>query len=299
MPEILPQIIWFSLLASAIYALIATGLTLIFGILNFINFAHGDFAMVGAYVFFALAIMLGLPWWIAVPLVIACCALMGVVIEKITLKPVRKSPSFTPLIISIGIGALLQAIITIFFGSGVKSYRVEGAETAIYKLFGGSLIVTQSQIIIIITTILLLIGLHIFLKHSKTGKAVRAVADNMEVASILGINIDKTISIIFAIATAMAGVGGLLIAYEQNLSVTMGISLGVKAFAAIILGGVGNILGAVVGALVIGFGENLIVGFTPIPANFKDAIVFALLILMLFIRPNGLLGEKAESQVRK
>ena len=299
MIEILPQIIWFSLLASAIYALMAIGLSLIFGILGFINFAHGDFAMVGAYIFFALIVMFGLPWWIGLILVIAAAVVLGIIIEKLTFKPVRKSPTFTPLIISIGVGALLQAIVILIFGTGVKSYRVEGHESLTYNMFDGALIVTQSQIVLILATIGLLIALYMFLKYSKTGKAIRAVADNKEIAAILGINIDRTISIIFAISTALAAIGGLLIASEQNLSVTMGISLGVKAFAAVILGGVGSLLGAVIGALIIGFSENFLIGFTPIPANFKDAIVFIILIVMLFIRPNGIMGEKADEDIRK
>lgn len=299
MIEILPQIIWFSLLASAIYALIAIGLSLIFGILGFINFAHGDFAMIGAYMFFAFTVLFGLPAWVGLLLVIIAATILGIVIEKITFKPVRKSPAFTPLIISIGIGALLQAAVVLMFGAGVKSYRVEGTTAVTHQLFNGNLIVTNSQLTIVFATIGLLLGLYLFLKYSKTGKAIRAVSDNQEVASILGINIDRTISIIFGLGTALAAVAGLLIANEQNLNVTMGISLGVKAFAAVILGGVGNLVGAVVGALIIGFSENFLVGFTPIPANFKDAIVFAILIIMLFIRPNGLFGEKSEEETRK
>lgn len=299
MIEILPQIVWFSLLASAIYALVAIGLSLIFGILGFINFAHGDFAMVGAYMFFAFVVLFGLPSWIGFLLVIAGAVLMGIIIEKVTFKPVRKSPPFTPLIISIGIGALLQAVITILFGTGVKSYRVQGETATIFNFFDGNLIITESQLTLVFTTIGLLLGLYLFLKYSKTGKAIRAVSDNQEVASILGINIDRTISIIFALGTALAAIAGLLVASEQNLNVTMGISLGVKAFAAVILGGVGSLTGAVVGALIIGFSENFLVGFTPVPTSYKDAVVFAILIIMLFIRPNGLLGERAEEEIRK
>lgn len=299
MLEILPQIIWFSLLAGAIYALISIGLSLIFGILDFINFAHGDFAMLGAYLFFAFAIMLALPWWVALVLVVVISAAVGVVMEKVTLKPIRKSPPFNLLIVSIGVSALIQAFVVWRFGAGVKSYRVDGQSTTTFNFFDGNLIITQSQITLILAAIGLLAALYLFLKYSKTGKAIRAVADNQEVASILGINIDRTISIIFAIGTALAAIAGLLIANEQNLNNSMGISLGVKAFAAVILGGVGNLVGAVVGALVIGFSENFLIAFTPIPANFKDATVFTILIIMLFIRPNGILGEKAEEEVRK
>lgn len=289
---------WFSLLASAIYALIAIGLSLIFGILEFINFAQGDFAMVGAYLFFGFTVQAGLPWWVALLLVIILSVLMGLIIERLTFKPVRKSPPFIPLVISIGVAALLQSLIILQFGAGVKSYRVEGSQPEIYKLFDGALTVTSSQITLIFVTAGLLLALYLFLKYSKTGTAIRAVADNQEVASILGVNINKTIGIIFAVGTALAAIAGLLIANEQNLSVTMGISLGVKAFAAVVLGGVGSLPGAIVGAFIIGFSENLLVGLTPIPASYKDAIVFGLLILALFVYPNGIFGAKAEEDVR-
>ncbi|HLG26033.1 MAG TPA: branched-chain amino acid ABC transporter permease [Candidatus Gracilibacteria bacterium] len=299
MLEILPQIIWYSLLAGAIYALIAIGLTLIFGILGFINFAHGDMAMLGAYLFFALSIFLKIPYWASFIIVIPAAALIGIVIEKLTFKPVRKSPPVTPLVISIGVGAVIQAIVLLLFGAEVRSYRQEGdLMTQTYSFFDNSLVITQSQIFLMVVTALLLGGLHLFLKYSKQGKAIRAVADNQDVASILGINIDTTVSLIFALGTVLAAIGGLLIANEQNLNVTMGISLGVKAFAAIVLGGVGNLLGAVVGAMVIGFSENFIVGFTPVPANFKDGIVFFLLIIVLFVKPGGILGAKREEDVR-
>ncbi|MCA9374600.1 branched-chain amino acid ABC transporter permease [Candidatus Peregrinibacteria bacterium] len=298
MLEILPQIIWFSLLASAIYALVAIGLSLIFGILEFINFAQGDFAMVGAYLFFGFVIEGGLPWWVGIAMVVIIAALMGVVIERITFKPVRKSPPFIPLVISIGVGALLQAIMIFKFGGSVKSYRIEGSKAEVYKLFGDTLNVTQSQITLMLVTAGLLLGLYLFLKYSKTGTAIRAVADNQDVAAILGVSINKTIGIIFAVGTALAAIAGVLIANEQNLSITMGLSLGVKAFAAVVLGGVGSLPGAIVGAFIIGFSENFIVGLTSIPSSYKDAIVFGLLIIMLFLYPNGLFGAKAEEEAR-
>jgi branched-chain amino acid transport system permease protein len=149
------------------------------------------------------------------------------------------------------------------------------------------------------TAAVLLVGLSLFLKHSKTGKSLRAVADNKEVAAILGINVNRTVSIIFALGSALAAIAGMLIAGEQNLNPTMGIALNVRAFAAVVLGGVGNVYGALVGSLIIGFSENFLVAFTPIPPSFREALVFVILILMLFVRPNGILGASTEAEVRK
>ena len=302
MLQLLPQVIWYSLLASAIYTLMAIGLTLIFGILGFINFAHGEMAMVSAYLLLALMVMLKVPFWTAFILVVAVMAVFGVILEKVTFKRVRRSHPFKPLIISIGVSAFLQALIILvpFFGGGVHSYRQAGDEPAqSFSFFDGNLIITDHQVLLMGMTVVLLIGLALFLKYAKTGKAVRAVADNKDVAAILGINVNRTISVIFALSTALAAIAGMLIGGEQNLNPTMGMALGVRAFAAVVLGGVGNVYGAVVGALVIGFSENFIVGFMPIPASFREAIVFSLLILMLFVKPNGLLGASVEAEVRK
>lgn len=300
MLEILPQVIWYALLASAIYALVSIGLTLIFGVLEFIHFAHGDMAMVGAYMLLAFWPMLGLPYWIAFMFVVFIAAFFGFVMERLAFKSVRRSHPFKPLIISIGISVLLQSLVIIFFGGGVNSYRQSGGAPAkTFEFLNGDLVVTDHQILLMVITAILLIAVGLFLKYSRTGKAMRAVADNRDVAAILGIDVDKIISIIFALGTALAAAAGMLIGAEQNLSPTMGIELSVKAFAAIVLGGLGNVTGAVVGALIIGFMENFIVGFTPIPQSFKEAIVFSFLIIMLFLRPNGILGASMEAEVRK
>ncbi len=297
--EMLLQILWYALLSSCIYALIAIGLTLVYGILNFINFAHGEMAMLGAYLLFGLTVSLQIPFWLSFFLVIILMVGFGVVLEKITFKPIRKSHPFKPLIISIGISIALQSIIILFFGGAVKSYaQVSDVTTRSISLLEGKVIITHHQILIICVSLFLLSALGYFLKFTKTGKALRAVADNQEVASLMGINIDRQISLIFGLGTGLAAIAGMLIAAEQNLTPTMGLSLGVKAFAAIILGGVGSISGTIIGALIIGLSENLIVGLTPIPASLKEAIIFLILIIMLFIKPNGLMGAKVESNIR-
>ncbi|MFO0780479.1 MAG: branched-chain amino acid ABC transporter permease [Candidatus Gracilibacteria bacterium] len=300
MLEILPQVLWYSLVASAIYTLIAIGLTLIFGVLGFINFAHGEMAMIGAYVLLALLVQFKLPFWLAFVLAFVFVAILGVVLEKLTFKKVRKSHPFKPLVISIGVSAFLQAVVILIFGSGVNSYRQAGQDVAqTFDFFDGNLVITDHQILLMIMAVVLLVGLAAFLKYSRTGKSLRAVADNKDIAAILGINVNRTISIIFALGSALAAIAGMLIAGEQNLNPTMGLALNVRAFAAVVLGGVGNIYGALVGAVIIGFCENFLVAFTPIPPSFKEAIVFFILILMLFVRPNGILGANADADVRK
>ncbi len=300
MLEILPQVLWYSLLASAIYALIAVGLTLTFGVLEFINFAHGEMATIGAYGLFGLWIVLKLPYFVAFILVALGASLFGIILEKITFKRMRKSHPFKPLVVSIGVSVLIQAVVVIVFGGGVKSYRQSGEmATKTLSFFNGNLVITESQIFLIVTTIILLIAIGIFLKYSRTGKAIRAVADNREVAAILGIKVDKIISIIFLLGSGLAAIAGMLIGAEQNLNSNMGLSLSVKAFVVIVLGGLGNVTGAIVGALIIGFSENFLVAFTAVPQSLKDAVVFCMLILILFIRPNGILGENFETEARK
>ncbi len=300
MLEILPQVLWYSLLASAIYTLIAIGLTLVFGILGFINFAHGEMAMIGAYLLLAFLVSFKLPFWPAFVLAFVIAAAIGVVLEKLTFKRVRKSHPFKPLVISIGVSAFLQALVILVFGAGVTSYRQAGGQLPqTFDFFGGNLVITDHQILLMVVAVVLLFSLAAFLKYSKTGKSLRAVADNKEVAAILGINVDRTISIIFGLGTALAAIAGMLIAGEQNLNPTMGLALNVRAFAAVVLGGVGNIYGALLGALIIGFSENFLVAFTPIPASFREAVVFLILIVMLIFKPNGLLGASAEAEVRK
>lgn len=297
--QILPQLIWYALVTSSVYILIAIGLTFVFGILGFINFAHGEMATLGAYLLFSLTVYGHLPYWLGFIIVMVSAAIFGVVLEKLTFKKVRSSHHFRPLVISIGVSTFIQAVIIMIFGGGTSSYRQigEGADKS-YELLDGNLIITHNQIVLMTITILLFIGVGLLLKYTKTGKSLRAVADNKEVAAILGINIDKSVSIIFALGTAIAAIAGMLIAGEQNLNPGMGTTLGIGAFAAVILGGPGKVMGAMLGGLIIGFSENLIVGLTPIPSSFKAAITFFILILALIIRPNGLLGENAESEVR-
>ncbi len=292
--EILPQIIVFAIIASAIYALLATGLTLTFSTLDFINFAHGDMAMLGAFFFFSLYISQGLPLTVALILTILIAAALGLFIERTTFRPVRDKKSFIPLVLSIGVAILAQSLITMFYGGGSQNYYKGGGSATVYNLFNGQITITLGQIMIVVSAVVLLSGLYLFLKNTRTGKAIRAVSDNKEIAAIMGIDVNKTIMILFAIATTLAAVAGLLVAFDQNLYPYMGLSLSIKVFAAIILGGVGKFRGAIVGAIIIGFSENLIVGLTGIKSSYKELIVFTIFIFVLMYKPYGIFGGQKE-----
>jgi len=299
MLEILPQILFYGLVTTAIYALIAIGLTFIFGIMEFIYFAHGDMAMVGGYMFFWMYIVLGWPFIPSFIAGILIVAILGIIIERLFFKPLRHFQAFIPLIMSIGVSIILQTGIMMIFGSDTKNYHKLGAVTNTFSFFDNKLVVTQNHIVIIVVTILLLTGLFIFLKHTKLGKAIRAVADNKEIAAILGINVNKIMSIVFALGAMLTAVAGILIAFEQNLTPKMGEFLSIVAFTAIILGGVGNLKGAILGAFIVGFAQNLIIGLTPISGSYKFVIMFTIMIAILLFKPYGIFGAKKEEEIRK
>ena len=292
--DILPQILVISIIASAVYALIAAGLTLTFGTLEFINFAHGEMAMVGAFTFFSSHISFGIPLIISLAITALVIGLLGILIEKTTFSPVRDKQDFIPLVMSIGISIILQSLVIIFYGAGSETYNKSGEIPTIYNLFDGAVTITLTQILIIITSVVLITGLFLFLKKTKTGKAIRAVSDSKEVSAIVGINVNRTITTLFFIASGLAAIAGVLIAFDQNFHPRMGLQLSLKSFAAIVLGGVGKLHGAILGAIIIGFSENLIVGLTNISSNYKEIIVFTILILVLLIKPYGLFGGRKE-----
>ncbi len=292
--ELILQIFIFALVASAIYALISAGLTLTFGTLEFINFAHGDMAMLGAFSFYTSYISFGLPIWLSVIIATITIAILGILIEKTTFKPVRDKQEFIPLVLSIGVSIILQSAVIMIYGATSKNYSKPETTSTVYRFLDESVFISQAQIAIIISSIVLIALLYLFLKKSKTGKAIRAVSDNKQVAAIMGINVGRTITILFAIASGLAAIAGILIAFDQNLDSRMGLNLSIKAFAAIIMGGVGKLHGAILGAIIIAFSENFIIGLTDIPPSYKEAIVFIIFIGVLLIRPYGIFGGSKE-----
>ncbi len=291
--SILPQLIANGIIAGGIYALVALGYTMVYGILKFINFAHGEIFMVGAYVAWTASVLLGFPLIVATIIAMLTAAILGFLIEKVAYKPLRHAGRLSPLITAIGVSLFLQALALLIFGAQIRTFGTGTVEAGI-PILGA--IITKLQITIIIVSLVLMILLHLFVKYTRLGKAMRAVADNPEVASIIGIPVDRIISTVFIIGSALAAIAGVLVGLEQNLQPTMGVSIGIKAFTAAVVGGIGNIYGALLGGFLIGLAENIGIWF--IPSGYKDAIAFVILILFLLVKPTGLFGAKQEEEVR-
>jgi branched-chain amino acid transport system permease protein len=293
----------------AIYALIALGYTMVFGVLRFINFAHGDVYMLGGFAGLyigpkVLAWFGGQPSYWAATLVLlasmAVCALIGIIIEKLCYRPLRAQPKLTVLITAIGVSLFLENAGQFAFGANPQSFPTLINDTAIEipQSWGriADLTITVSQVIVLGVTILLLVVLRQIILHSRLGRAMRAVSFNPIAASLMGINNDFIISFTFGLGSALAGAAGILTSIQQpSIDPLMGILPGLKAFVAAVVGGIGNIPGAVLGGLLIGVVETLVVGY--VSPTYRDAIVFAVLILILIFKPAGLLGRSEREKV--
>lgn len=276
----------------AVYALIALGYTMVYGVLRLINFAHGDIFMLGAFVAYFLISRFGLPIYLIFLLTMAITAMTGYVIEKVAYKPLRGAPRISLLITAVGVSLFLEyflslnALFTPNYIGFPRPFEVESYEI----LF---LTITNVQILIFLITLAALVLLYLLIYRTKQGQAMRAVSFDHEIAALMGINIDKTISLTFMVGAALAGVGGILygIAYPQ-INVFMGIMPGIKSFIAAVLGGIGIIHGAVVGGLIIGLSEVFVSGF--ISSTFRDGFIFLILFIVLLLKPSGIFGKKIE-----
>lgn len=290
------------LIAGSLYALLALGLALIYGVLRFVNLAHGEIALLGAFSFYTFYSILG---WPIIPSYIAGIGVLFVcvlIIERLTFLPVRDANPLTPLIISIGLGLFLKNLLLLIFEPYPRSFT-NGAVSS-YSLFGSEIIrITDVQVLILIGAIVLMGSVWAFLKYTKWGRAIRAVSENREVAAVLGIPVNRVITITFLLSAFLTGTAGILFAFDANLHPDMGMFFTVKSFAAVILGGIGSIPGAVLGGYFIGLMENILIaipfGSFYIPSNYKDAIAFAALLILLYIRPRGFFGGKNSDAVRK
>jgi len=303
----------------SIYALIALGYTMVYGILRLINFAHGDIYMVGAYAGFFLASILGFAvspslGGFVVTLIGAMiiAAALGMAIERFAYRPVRKYSKMTTLITAIGMSLLIEYVFIFLFLPTPRSFPMllkvpewlpsffQPDQFGNYVLFGNAKI-SFVQIVIFIVSILLMIILQYIIFYTKIGKAMRAVSFNLNSAKLMGINTDFVIAFTFALGSSLAAAGGVLTAqYNPKIEPLMGIITGLKAFVAAVLGGIGNIPGAVLGGLLIGAAETLVVGYGSeigIPSTYRDAVAFAILILVLLLRPAGLLGSNVQEKV--
>lgn len=277
----------------SVYALLALGYTMVYGIIQLINFAHGEIYMIGAFAGFYSATTLKLPLIPTLLVAMATSALAGIIIEKIAYKPLRNSPRITLLITAIGVSLLLQNTMRILVGSDPKPFPdLINAGT----LNIGAVQIQWKTILMFLVSALLVLVLQFIVYKTKLGKAMRAASQDIEAASLMGINVNNTISFTFALGSALAGIAGVLVAISYpSITPYIGVMPGLKSFVAAVLGGIGSIPGALVGGLLIGILETLSKAY--ISTSFSDAIVFGILILILLIKPSGLLGKKANVKV--
>ncbi len=279
----------------SIYAVIALGYTMVYGIAKMLNFAHGDVIMIGAYAVYIAFVKMGLHPLIAVAIAMAVCTILGITIEKIAYKPLRKATSLAVLITAIGVSYFLQNIALVIFGATPKNFTSVAAIPTI-KLFDNQIVIPGETSTAIIVSLAIVIGLSLFIKNTRTGKAMLAVSEDKGAAQLMGINVNKTISITFAIGSALAAVAGALYCSAYPIvSNTTGAMPGIKAFTAAVFGGIGSIPGAMIGGILIGVIE--ILGRYYISSQLADAIVFAVLILVLMFKPTGILGKKINEKV--
>ena len=280
----------------SVYAIIALGYTMVYGIAKMLNFAHGDIIMVGAYVVFMAMSSGGVPALPAVLLSIVVCTVLGVVIERVAYKPLRNAASpLAVLITAIGVSYFLQNMALLIFGSNTKSFSSVVKFPAI-SLAGGKLVISGETSVTILACIVIVIGLSMFINRTKPGQAMLAVSEDKGAAQLMGINVNSTIALTFAIGSGLAAIAGVLLcsAYP-SLTPYTGSMPGIKAFVAAVFGGIGSIPGAMIGGILLGIIE--IFGKAYISSQMADAIVFAVLIVVLLVKPTGLMGKNIQEKV--
>ena len=279
----------------SVYAIIALGYTMVYGIAKMLNFAHGDVIMIGSYVVFVTVSIMGLPPMAGVLLAVAVCTLLGMTIERIAYKPLRGASPLAVLITAIGVSYLLQNVALLIFGADTKSFTSVVTLPAI-KLAGGERTITGETIVTILSCIVIMIGLTAFINKSKAGQAMLAVSEDRGAATLMGINVNGTIALTFAIGSALAAIAGVLLcsAYP-SLTPYTGSMPGIKAFVAAVFGGIGSIPGAFIGGILLGVIEILSKAY--ISSQMSDAIVFSVLIIVLLVKPTGILGKKINEKV--
>jgi len=273
----------------SMYALIAIGYTMVYGTLRLINFAHGDIMMVGAFLVY-MANAVGLPFPAAVLVGIAGSVLIGIMTDKIAYKPLREAPKISLLITAIGISFFLENLFNVLFGGVPKAFPAPEYLTSSFEI--GEVILPLMVIVIPIITVLILGGVLWVLYKTKYGMAIRALAFDIPTVKLMGVNADFIISIVFGLGSALAAIGGIFYAISYpSIDPLMGIIVGLKAFAAAVLGGIGSVTGAVLGGFILGFTEIFVVAMFPELGGYKDAFAFFFLILVLLFRPTGIMGE--------
>ena len=280
----------------SVYAIIALGYTMVYGIAKMLNFAHGDVIMVGAFVIYTAMASLGLSPILAVVVAMVLCTILGMTIEKVAYRPLRNAGSpLAVLITAIGVSYLLQNLALLIFGADTKSFSsVVGIEPM--SIAGGQIMVSGEAIVTIVVCVVIMIALTSFVKYTKAGRAMVAVSEDRGAAQLMGINVNGTIALTFAIGSALAAVAGaLLCSAYPSLSPYVGSMPGIKAFVAAVFGGIGSIPGAMIGGILLGVIENLSKAY--ISSQLSDAIVFGVLIVVLVVKPTGILGKNIQEKV--
>ncbi len=280
----------------SVYAIIALGYTMVYGIAKMLNFAHGDVIMVGAYAAYVALRSLNMPPAVAMLIAMIICTLLGMTIEKAAYKPLRQATSLSVLITAIGVSYFLQNMAQLIWGATPINYPTEFISLPAINLLGGQLHIEGATLITILAGAIIMVTLTLFIGRTKIGKAMRAVSEDRGAAELMGINVNRTISITFAIGSALAAIAGVLLwAKVFKLEPTTGALPGIKAFTAAVLGGIGSIPGAMLGGILLGIIE--IFGRAYISTALSDAIVFSVLIIVLLVRPTGLLGKSVREKV--
>ena len=279
----------------SVYAIIALGYTMVYGIAKMLNFAHGDVIMVGAYISFCVTNYLGLPAIVSVIVSMAVCTVLGIVIEGLAYKPLRGTPSLAVLITAIGVSYFLQNAAQLIWSSAPKNFT-SVVTMAPISLFDNRLVITGEVILTVIVSVIVMISLTLFTSKTRTGKAMRAVSEDRAAAQLMGINVNQTISTTFAIGSALAAVAGVLLCSTvPTLQPTTGAMPGIRAFTAAVFGGIGSVPGAMLGGILLGIIETFSKAY--ISTQFSDAIVFSVLIIILLVKPAGLLGKQIQEKV--
>ena len=294
--EIFLQHLSNALSLGSLYALIAIGYTMVYGILRLINFAHGDIFMLGGYFAFYALTMFFMPWWIGFIVAIGLTAMIGISIERVAYKPLRDSPKVSILISAIGVSFLIESLGVVLFGGIQKAFPIPDIFGTIVKI--GNVSIVSVNFFIPIITIIFLSALMYLINKTKTGMAMRALSRDHETTRLMSIDVDKIISYTFGLGSLLAAVGGIMwgLKYPQ-LYPLMGVMPGLKCFIAAVVGGIGNITGAVLGGLIIGIIEIMAVAFLPGLTGYRDAFAFILLIIILIVKPTGLMGESLTEKV--
>lgn len=279
----------------SVYAIIALGYTMVYGIAKMLNFAHGDVIMVGAYISFCTTSYMGLSPLVSVLLAIVVCTVLGMAIERLAYKPLRQAPALAVLITAIGVSYFLQNAALLIWGSSSKTFSSVVGDWSV-KFFNGQLTITGVTIVTVLACVVIMVGLTLFTTKTKMGTAMRAVSEDKGAAQLMGISVNGTISLTFAIGSGLAAIAGVLLcsAYPM-LMPTTGSMPGIKAFTAAVFGGIGSIPGAMIGGILLGIIEIFAKAY--ISTQLSDAVVFAVLIVVLLVKPDGLLGKHKSEKV--